>query len=245
MARLTTEEKQAAKLQKQIDNQRAMQERARAKQLAKMSDPEWRKEQANKRKAKLDERIAKANSQEERAKREARAKKKLEKQSLSELVANSSYRKKTATGYGKQAEKKKATKGLKGRPPTADESRMADKLGKLPCICCTLLKERGLISADLENDSQFNNVSLHHISGRTRPKAHFKQLPLCGYHHDVTIPKELQTHPEYKYLVPIHEKGSNWGGKVAFNAIFNSEKALLEICYELIGEHDFYVNELS
>ncbi|WP_217495113.1 Ref family recombination enhancement nuclease [Vibrio sonorensis] len=101
-----------------------------------------------------------------------------------------------------------------------------------------------MITASLENDSQFNNVSLHHIDGRTKPKAHFKQLPLCAYHHDVPISKELQAHPEYKYLVPIHAKGS-WGGKAAFNALFHSEMALLELCYELIGEHDFFISHLS
>ncbi len=248
MARLTKEQKQQERLEKRIASQRAMEERARANQLAKMNDPVWRAAQAEKQNQRQSQAriraLAKANTPEARAERDRKAKAKLENQSLASIVKSAPARRKLGSGFGQKSDQIKSSKGLKGRTPTAAEAKMADKLGTLPCICCSVLKERGLITANLENDGQFNNVSLHHSDGRTKPKAHFKQLPLCAYHHDVPIPKELQSHPEYKYLVPVHSKG-NWGGKAAFNALFGSERALLERCYKLIGEHDFYVSELS
>ncbi|EAM2773464.1 recombinase, partial [Salmonella enterica] len=49
------------------------------------------------------------------------------------------------------------SRGLKGRTPTAEERRIANALGALPCIACYM---HGVISEE---------VSLHHISGRTAP----------------------------------------------------------------------------
>ncbi|HAV9370985.1 TPA: hypothetical protein JLF99_004366 [Escherichia coli] len=46
---------------------------------------------------------------------------------------------------------------------------MANALGALPCIACYM---PGVIS---------NEVSLHHIAGRTAPGCHKKQLPLCRW----------------------------------------------------------------
>ena len=61
------------------------------------------------------------------------------------------------------------SRGLKGRTPTAEERRIANALGALPCIACYM---HGVIS---------NEVSLHHIAGRTAPGCHKKQLPLCRW----------------------------------------------------------------
>ncbi|EFB4456253.1 hypothetical protein C0W78_004860, partial [Escherichia coli] len=33
-----------------------------------------------------------------------------------------------------------------------------------------------------------NEVSLHHIAGRTAPGCHKKQLPLCRWHHQHAAP---------------------------------------------------------
>ncbi|WP_342343257.1 Ref family recombination enhancement nuclease [Escherichia coli] len=71
------------------------------------------------------------------------------------------------------------SRGLKGRTPTAEERRIANALGALPCIACYM---HGVIS---------NEVSLHHIAGRTAPGCHKKQLPLCRWHHQHAAPAEV------------------------------------------------------
>ncbi|EFC4986720.1 recombinase [Escherichia coli] len=72
------------------------------------------------------------------------------------------------------------SRGLKGRTPTAEERRIANALGALPCIACYM---HGVISEE---------VSLHHISGRTAPGCHKKQLPLCRWHHQHAAPAEVR-----------------------------------------------------
>ncbi|WP_313753360.1 Ref family recombination enhancement nuclease [Escherichia coli] len=79
--------------------------------------------------------------------------------------------------------------GLKGRTPTAEERRIANALGALPCIACYM---HGVIS---------NEVSLHHIVGRTAPGCHKKQLPLCRWHHQHAAPAEVRA--KYPWLVPV------------------------------------------
>lgn len=72
------------------------------------------------------------------------------------------------------------SKGMKGRTPTATESRFMDAVAGLGCVAC-------------EKDGIANPwISLHHIDGRTKPGAHFLILPLCAPHHqqDDTDPLE-------------------------------------------------------
>lgn len=61
---------------------------------------------------------------------------------------------------------------MKGRSVNAGEKRYHDKLANIVgCICC-------------RKEGRFNDqVSIHHIAGRTRPDAHRLVLPLCFYHH--------------------------------------------------------------
>ncbi|WP_236490629.1 Ref family recombination enhancement nuclease, partial [Escherichia coli] len=82
------------------------------------------------------------------------------------------------------------SRGLKGRTPTAEERTIANALGTLPCIACYM---HGVISEE---------VSLHHISGRTAPGCHKKQLPLCRWHHQHAAPAEVRE--KYPWLVPVH-----------------------------------------
>lgn len=59
---------------------------------------------------------------------------------------------------------------IKGRTPTAAESRHIAKVAELGCIVCLL-------------DSINTPCEIHHIDGKTKPDAHFKILGLCYYHH--------------------------------------------------------------
>ncbi len=84
------------------------------------------------------------------------------------------------------------SRGLKGRTPTAEERRIANALGALPCIACYM---HGVISEE---------VSLHHISGRTAPGCHKKQLPLCRWHHQHAAPAEVrEKYPGWSLFMPM------------------------------------------
>ena len=100
----------------------------------------------------------------------------------------------------------------KRSPPTTEERRIANALGALPCIACYM---HGVISEE---------VSLHHISGRTAPGCHKKQLPLCRWHHQHAAPAEVRA--KYPWLVPVHADGVV-GGKKEFTLLNKSEMELL------------------
>ncbi|EIC1500281.1 Ref family protein [Escherichia coli] len=110
------------------------------------------------------------------------------------------------------------SRGLKGRTPTAEERTIANALGTLPCIACYM---HGVIS---------EVVSLHHISGRTAPGCHKKQLPLCRWHHQHAAPAEVRE--KYPWLVPVHADGVV-GGKKEFTLLNKSEMELLAYAYEM------------
>ena len=102
------------------------------------------------------------------------------------------------------------SRGMKGRPPTAEESRFMDKMGALPCIACL-------------KDGWTNHViSLHHIDGRTKPGAHFLVLPLCGPHH-----QQDDTDPRGR--ISLH------GRKATFQARYGTERELLAECLAMLG----------
>jgi len=104
------------------------------------------------------------------------------------------------------------SRGMKGRPPTAEEARFMDCMGKLPCIAC-------------QKDGWTNHViSLHHIDGRTKPGAHFLVLPLCGAHH-----QQDDTDPRGR--ISLH------GRKKSFQARYGTERELLTECLDLIKEN--------
>lgn len=101
---------------------------------------------------------------------------------------------------------------------TAEERSIANALGALPCIACYM---HGVISEE---------VSLHHISGRTAPGCHKKQLPLCRWHHQHAAPAEVRA--KYPWLVPVHADGVV-GGKKEFTLLNKSEMELLADAYEM------------
>jgi hypothetical protein len=103
----------------------------------------------------------------------------------------------------------KSSRGMKGRPPTAEEARFMDRMGKLPCIAC--LKDGWTNYA----------ISLHHVDGRTKPGAHFLVLPLCGPHH-------LQDDSDIRQRLSVH------GRKATFQARYGTERELLAECISMI-----------
>jgi hypothetical protein len=101
------------------------------------------------------------------------------------------------------------SRGMKGRPPTAEEARFMDRMGELPCIACL-------------KDGWTNRViSLHHIDGRTKPGAHFLVLPLCGPHHQ-------QDDSDVRQRISLH------GRKATFQARYGTERELLTECLAMI-----------
>lgn len=102
------------------------------------------------------------------------------------------------------------SRGMKGRPPTAEEARFMDRMGSLPCIACL-------------KDGWTNEViSLHHIDGRTKPGAHFLVLPLCGEHHQ-------QDDSDPRRRISVH------GRKATFEARYGTQRELLAECIEMLG----------
>jgi len=101
------------------------------------------------------------------------------------------------------------SRGMRGRPPTAEESRFMDRMGALPCIAC------------LKDGCTDHTISLHHIDGRTKPGAHFLVLPLCAPHH-----QQDDTDPRGR--ISLH------GAKKPFQARYGTERELLAECVEML-----------
>lgn len=60
---------------------------------------------------------------------------------------------------------------MKGRAPSAKEKRLHDLMASLGCIACR------------KDGFRNEQVSIHHIDGRTKAEAHLLVLPLCAGHH--------------------------------------------------------------
>ena len=102
-----------------------------------------------------------------------------------------------------------ASRGMKGRPPTADESRFMSAIANLGCVAC---RKDGWSNPD---------VSVHHIDGRTKPGAHLLVLPLCaGHHQDGT-----GTNPT---LIAVHPY------KARFEARYGTQLSLLAECIAML-----------
>ncbi|EPN3958719.1 Ref family recombination enhancement nuclease [Vibrio alginolyticus] len=180
----------AEKLQRRREKQKQSMERARAKQIAKMNDPE---------------------------EREKRFKKQLQQQ---ERQRQRQIERQKAKPVAKKPTKKIASKGLKGRTPTAEEKRIMDAIGRLPCIACWLHGRENPV------------ISLHHVFGRVGERAHAYVLPLCCYHHDTLL--EADKRAQYPDMIPIHAKGK-YGGKAQWKIHNGTETELLFKVYKLAG----------
>ena len=204
-------DKQRAKAaQKQL----AARERAIAKQRAKQADPAYREKQLQKARDSQQRAFEKQNTPEAKQRRLKAAQKSQERARQRQL---DKAKKKTSKPATASTSKPKASKGLKGRTPTAEERRLMDLIGSLPCVAC---KKMGIINYV---------ISLHHTDGRTKPYAHAKSLPLCAPHHDTPLtPEERKIHGD---AFPVHAKGS-YGGKKAFESAYGTQEQLLAEIYE-------------
>lgn len=192
-----------------VNNQRT---REQERKRAQLTDPAWRQQQ-------FDKKVAAANKQ-----RQNRIAKQKEEQAKPKVFTPKPVKpakpKATSKTTGK-TKPKSSGKGLAGgRTPTADERRVMDKIGALPCECCARMGRYSPV------------ISLHHTDGRTKPNAHMKTLPTCQWHHDTPASKEVLI--QYPDLIPIHAKGS-LGGKAAWREIFGSEVDMLVAVWEKAG----------
>jgi len=101
------------------------------------------------------------------------------------------------------------SRGMKGRPPTAEESRFMSAIAGLGCIAC---KKDGWHNPD---------VSVHHIDGRTKPGAHFLVLGLCAGHHQ----HGTGANPT---LIAVHPY------KARFEERYGAQRALLAECVAML-----------
>ncbi|HBN6266146.1 TPA: hypothetical protein L3N15_004127 [Vibrio parahaemolyticus] len=166
--------------------------------------------------------IEKANTPEAREKRRKKAAESQEKQRAKQLakLSDPTYRAKQLERQKARHKKQKpkSTRGLKGRTPLAEETRIQDAIGALPCIACLVHGRVNYV------------VCLHHTDGRTKPNANAKVLPLCAGHHDTPVEKEvLALYPD---LVPFHAKGK-LGGKAEWQKLNGTQDELLSACYAL------------
>jgi hypothetical protein len=104
------------------------------------------------------------------------------------------------------------SRGMKGRPPTAEEARFMDRMGQLPCIAC------------LKDDWTNHVISLHHVDGRTKPGAHFLVIPLCAPHHQ-------QDDSDVRQRISLH------GRKATFQVRYGTERELLAECIAMLENH--------
>lgn len=98
---------------------------------------------------------------------------------------------------------------MKGKAPTKTEKAFHDELASLGCIACYM------------DGRYMEEVSIHHIDGRTKPGAHRKVLPLCaGHHQDGTgMPGLIAVHP--------------W--KARFEKAYGRQEEILQLCHELLA----------
>jgi len=206
----------AAKLEKV----KQQQERARNKQLAKMNGPEYKESMK-----------AKARKRTELAveKRKAKLSDPAYKESLIAKKKAADARKleeaKNRPPTTKRHALKKAVNKVayRERAKTADEKRLWDELGQLPCVAC------------LVHGKERHPVSIHHMRGRSSEMCHAYIIPLCDWHHDTPAPKEIVK--LHEWMIPRHAKGS-LGGKPAFEAANAKETDLMLAAYTMIGRRE-------
>jgi len=99
---------------------------------------------------------------------------------------------------------------MKGKTPTAAEKRFHDRMASLGCIVCYL------------DGRYMEEVSIHHMEGRTRSGVHMKVLPLCAGHH--------QDGTGIAGLIAVHP----W--KARFEKKYGRQEELLELCKELLAK---------
>ena len=97
---------------------------------------------------------------------------------------------------------------MKGTTPTKAEKAFHDELASLGCIACFI------------DGRYMEEVSIHHIDGRTRPGSHMKVLPLCAGHHQngTGVPGLIAVHP--------------W--KARFEKQYGKQMEILDLCKAML-----------
>ena len=98
---------------------------------------------------------------------------------------------------------------MKGKTRNSDEKRFHNEIASLGCIACFM------------DGRYMEEVSIHHIDGRTKPGAHMKVLPLCPSHHiegTGNIPDAIAVHP--------------W--KARFEKQYGKQMEILKLCNEML-----------
>lgn len=197
-------------LSKSVDFEKARQKardaqaRAFARQRAKQADPAYQAAQREKEAARVERQIQRRQAKLADPKYQAAQQLKREQKQAA--------KQKAPRATPAPSTSKKSCRGMKGRTPTTDEQRVMDKLGALPCLCC------------LREGRTNPVISLHHVTGRTEPGAHYRTLPMCIWHHDT--PADAEARQKYPDLIPRHAKGS-LGGRAAWERRFGSEIEML------------------
>ena len=95
--------------------------------------------------------------------------------------------------------------------PNKSEKKYHDDLCRIVgCICCRI------------NGGFNDHVSIHHIDGRTKPGAHMKVLPLCGFHHQHGTEDDPSVHP--------------W--KARFEQRYGTQAQLQGVCEAILDYHN-------
>lgn len=197
------------------EKQRQQRQRALEKQLAKVQSPEYQAEQREK-------------SRRQAAKAISRQREKLndpayQQEQREKALERASKRAARPTKLPAKAVKKSKPIVYRERAKSANEKRLWDELGQLPCMAC------------LVHGKEKHPVSIHHINGRTTENCHSFVVPLCEWHHDTPAPAEVRA--MFLWLIPRHAKGS-LGGKPAFEKANATEYELMLTAYTMIGRRE-------
>ena len=103
---------------------------------------------------------------------------------------------------------------MKGRAQNKDEREFMAQMCGIGCIVC------------LNLGYETPQVTPHHMEGKTRPGAHYKIIPLCGNHHQIS--------DQQGRWVTRHGPGKH-SGKAMFEEEYGTENELYLQCLELIG----------
>lgn len=210
-------------LEKQKQSAIRRMERQREKQLEKQNSPAYRQEQFEKKKAAQERAAARMlqKQQDPEYKQKLIDKQNAKKEAELQKIKQEQLAPKPIKEFKKVSKAK--TTGLAGRARKAWEIELHNQMAAIGCICCL---NKGLI---VEGDSF---VSIHHVKGRTGPDAHEYCLPLCAYHHDQVLPKEVQE--KYPQIFPVHAKGKI-GGKVSWEKENGTQLKLVKQVWDIIG----------
>ena len=207
---------------KAIEKAKAAKLRAIEKQRAKLSCPVYQKSQR-------DKQIKQAEKQ--RAKQLAKAKlgptpEQIAKKKAAQLRMQEKARSKSNQKPLKRSKLKPSSP--KGKSRNNNEHTFHDTIAAIGCICCV---NKGLTAFTNEQEG-LQYVSIHHVYGRTGQYCHYYCLPLCQWHHNMALPKEIRK--KFPSVFPVHAGGAV-GGKTAWEAENGTQDELIAQVWQMVG----------